>query len=96
MRIAILDAGTFYFDNDEPWAPLAEFGELVIHQHTKHDDADLILEHCKGCEVVLTNKVPLTAETLARLPELKAVWLSMQYDKAGKGVANVRPQLIKG
>ncbi len=73
MKIVILDAGTFYFDNDEPWTVLGEFGELIIHQHTSHADTESIVERCQGCEVVLTNKVPLSAETLARLPGLRLI-----------------------
>lgn len=73
MKIAILDAGTFYFEDDTPWAPLKDMGELTIYQHTPHGEADLIVERCQGCEIVLTNKVPLSAETLKQLPDLKMV-----------------------
>jgi len=73
MKIAILDAGTFFFEDDAPWSPLNELGELVIYQHTQHADLDLIVERCKGCNVVLTNKVPLNAKTLSQLPDLRLI-----------------------
>lgn len=73
MKIAILDAGTFYFEDESPWAPLKELGEVVIYNHTRHSDADQIAERCQGCDVVLTNKVPISAETLAQLPDLKLI-----------------------
>ncbi|WP_269537447.1 D-2-hydroxyacid dehydrogenase [Cerasicoccus fimbriatus] len=73
MKIVILDAGTFFFEDEQPWGPLREFGELVIREHTSHDDANLIVERCAGADIVLTNKVPMSADTLKRLPDLKLV-----------------------
>lgn len=73
MKIVILDAGTFFFDNDAPWAPLHELGEVTLHAKTPHGDAALIRERCAGQDVVLTNKVPLSAETIAALPGLKLI-----------------------
>ncbi len=71
--MVILDAGTFYFEDESPWAPLHEFGDVFIHEHTPHDDSALIAERCAGAEVVLTNKVPMSADTLAQLPGLKLI-----------------------
>ncbi|WP_309396030.1 D-2-hydroxyacid dehydrogenase [Cerasicoccus maritimus] len=70
MKIVILDAGTFYFEDEQPWRALRQFGELVIHEHTA---ASTIVERCAGAQIVLTNKVPFSAETLQALPELKLI-----------------------
>lgn len=73
MKLVILDAQTFHYPDESPWAPLQAFGQVVIHALTPHDDESLIVERCAGADVVLTNKVPLKASTLARLKALKLI-----------------------
>ncbi len=73
MKIVVLDADTFLYPDEAPWAPLKEFGEFVLHGVTDQKDEALIAERCAGAEVVLTNKVPLSGATLAKLPDLKLI-----------------------
>jgi glycerate dehydrogenase len=67
MRIVILDALTTN-PGDLNWAPLAALGELVIHDRTPDDQ---IVARAAGAEAVLINKTPLSAATLAALPDLR-------------------------
>ncbi len=69
MRIVILDAHTTN-PGDLDWAPLAALGKLVVHDRTP---ADQIVARAAGAEVVLTNKTPLAAATLAAVPGLRYV-----------------------
>ncbi|MBK1857829.1 D-2-hydroxyacid dehydrogenase [Cerasicoccus arenae] len=72
MKIAILDAGTFNFDNLGPWEPLHQFGEVEIFERVPYE-VDAIVNKCQGYDIVLTNKVPINAETIAQLPNLKMI-----------------------
>ena len=71
MKIVVLDAATLDFP-DEVWAGFRALGELVLHSLTPSDPA-IIRQRCAGAQVVLTNKVPLDAATLAALPDLKLI-----------------------
>ncbi len=71
MKIVALDAATLDFP-DSAWAGLAALGELKLYPLTPYEPK-IILERSVGAEVVLTNKVPLEATTLATLPNLKLV-----------------------
>jgi len=73
MKSVILDAETFHYPDDEPWRPLRQFGELVLHPLTEQSDEALIVERCTDADVVLTNKVPLTASVLERLETLRLI-----------------------
>ena len=72
MKIVVLDAATLGFGEGE-WAPLREFGELTLHEKTPMDDPAIIAERCEGAQVVLTNKVPLSQQTLESLADLQLV-----------------------
>ena len=69
MRIAVLDGYTLN-PGDNPWNEIEDLGEVTVHDRT---DAQQIVERASGADVVLTNKTPLSAETLARLPDLKFI-----------------------
>jgi glycerate dehydrogenase len=71
MRIVLLDS--FTTDQGDPdafWGPLAQLGELQVFPRTA--PAELV-PRCDGAFAAITNKVPFTAETFARLPELRYV-----------------------
>lgn len=53
-----------------PLSVLEEFGEVSIFASTP---PELILERARGAEILLTNKVPLSAETFRQLPALRLV-----------------------
>jgi len=69
MKIVVLDGYTLN-PGDNPWDEVARLGELTVHERTP---PELILERCRGAEIVLTNKVRLSADTIAQLPELKLI-----------------------
>ena len=71
MKIAVLDAETLGFEA-EAWSSLTELGDLQLHAFTAHTK-EAVLEHAAGAEVVLSNKVPLDADVLAELPDLKLI-----------------------
>ncbi len=66
MKIVVLDAFTVN-PGDIDWKPLDKLGELVIYDRTPKE---LIVERCRGAEMVLTNKVILDSEILNQLPRL--------------------------
>lgn len=69
MKIVVLDGATLN-PGDNPWDDVARLGEFVCHDRTA---ADQILARSADADVLLTNKTPLSAETLAKLPKLKFV-----------------------
>lgn len=69
MKIVVLDGFTLN-PGDNPWTGVESQGELTVYERTP---ADKIVERCAGAEIVLTNKTPLSAETLAQLPDLKFI-----------------------
>ena len=70
MKIVILDG---YTENpgDLSWAGFEALGQVTVYDRTP---ASEILARAKGAEVLLTNKTPLSAETLAALaPQLRYI-----------------------
>ena len=68
-RIAVLD-GYALNPGDNPWTEVAALGELTVHERTAEAD---ILARAAGAQIVLTNKTPLSAETIAKLPMLEFI-----------------------
>jgi len=69
MRIVVLDGYTLN-PGDNPWDDVAALGDFAVHDRTPDD---LILERARGAEILLTNKTPLTADTLDQLPTLRFI-----------------------
>ena len=78
MKIVVLDG---YTENpgDLSWEGFEALGDMTVYDRTA---ADEILARAKGAQVLLTNKTPLNAETLAALaPELQYIgWLATGYN----------------
>ncbi|HXK20705.1 MAG TPA: NAD(P)-dependent oxidoreductase, partial [Polyangiaceae bacterium] len=68
-RIVVLDGYTFN-PGDNPWTELAALGELSVFERSANDE---IVPRALGAEIALTNKTPLSAETLAALPGLRGI-----------------------
>lgn len=90
MRIVILDG---YTENpgDLSWGGFSELGEVEVYGRTSFaSDNHEILQRAKGAEIVITNKTPLTDETIAALkPELKYIgMLSTGYNVVDVSAAN--------
>ena len=69
MKIVVTDGYTLN-PGDLSWDTIKALGELIVYDRTP---AALIAERCRNADVVLTNKVPFTKETLAVLPQLKFI-----------------------
>ncbi|WP_308639193.1 D-2-hydroxyacid dehydrogenase [Paenibacillus silvisoli] len=69
MKIVVLDGFTLN-PGDLDWNELEQLGELVVYDRTARED---IVGRAAGAEVVLTNKTPLSAETIRSLPELRYI-----------------------
>ncbi|MFN0125438.1 MAG: D-2-hydroxyacid dehydrogenase [Verrucomicrobiales bacterium] len=69
MRIVLLDAHTAN-PGDVSWAPVEALGPTTIHPRTPTED---IVSRCAEAEAVLTNKAPLTRESIDRLPQLRYI-----------------------
>ena len=67
--ILILDAFTAN-PGDLDWSALAQLAPLEIHDRTRTEE---IVARAAGATVVLTNKTPLTAATIAALPALRCI-----------------------
>jgi len=69
MKIVVLDGFTLN-PGDLSWEGLKNIGDLVVYDRTPPDQ---ILERSKGAEIIFTNKTPLGAEILNKLPSLKYI-----------------------
>jgi len=69
VKIVVLD-GFALNPGDLSWEAIAKMGEFELHDRTP---TELILERAAGAEVLLTNKTPLSAETMDQLPELRYI-----------------------
>jgi glycerate dehydrogenase len=69
MQIVILDGYTLN-PGDQDWEPVYKLGNVTIFDRSKTEE---ILERAADAEIVLVNKVVLSAEILAQLPHLKYV-----------------------
>ena len=69
MKIVALD-GYAANPGDLSWDELKSLGECVIYDRTAPEE---VLERAAGAEVLLTNKVVITGEAMAALPQLKYI-----------------------
>lgn len=77
MKTVILDGQTLN-PGDNPWTPIENIHPVTLYEKTLDED---IIERSKDAEILLTNKTPLTKETLAQLPKLKYIGvLATGYD----------------
>ena len=67
--ITVLDGYTLN-PGDNPWDDIAALGKLTVYDRTPAAD---IVPRAAGSEIILTNKTPLAAATLAQLPKLKFI-----------------------
>ncbi|WP_028552874.1 D-2-hydroxyacid dehydrogenase [Paenibacillus sp. UNC451MF] len=69
MNIVVLDGYTLN-PGDLSWERLEQMGSLTVYDRTA---PELIVERAIHAEIVLTNKTPLTAATLEKLPNLRYI-----------------------
>jgi len=68
-RIVVLDGHTMNH-GDLDWRAIEALGELTIHERTSTAE---IVRRAAGADIPLTNKTPITAETIAALPRLRFI-----------------------
>lgn len=87
MNITVLDGYTLN-PGDLSWTRLEALGRLQVYERTP---AEGIVERAKNAEIVLTNKTPLRAEHLERLPKLRYIGvLATGYDVVDIAAADAR------
>src|SRR5690606_22883397 len=69
MTIVITDGYTCN-PGDLSWEGIEQFGQTTIYDRTA---ANEIVERCRNAEIIITNKTPLTKETLEQLPALQLI-----------------------
>ena len=69
MKIVVLD-GYGLNPGDLSWDSLKELGEVVVYDRTAPGD---VLKRAADAEVILTNKVVVSANIIKELPKLKYV-----------------------
>ena len=88
MKIVILDGYTTN-PGDLSWDFLNEFGTYTVYDRTPKEK---IVERAQGCDIIITNKTPIDARTIAALPELKFITLL----STGFNVVDVKVTLFDG
>jgi glycerate dehydrogenase len=87
VRIVVLDGHTLN-PGDNPWDPIARLGDLAVFERTA---PALVTERARDAEIVLTNKTPLNAATLAGLPRLRFIAvLATGYDVVDVAAARAK------
>ena len=66
-KIVFLDEGTI------PGVDMTPITTLGSYTGFDNTPCDKIIDNCLGAEIIITNKVPLSAETIAQLPDLKLI-----------------------
>ena len=69
MNLVVLD-GYALNPGDLSWQPLEKIVNVKVYDRTS---SDLVVERSQGADLILTNKTPLTAESIAQLPSLRYV-----------------------
>ena len=69
MKIVIVDGYTLN-PGDLSWAELEKLGTVEIHDRSTPEE---LLERAANADIILTNKAPLSRETIGKLPKLKYI-----------------------
>lgn len=72
MKIVVLDG---YTENpgDLSWAELEKLGELTVYDRVSYEESPVIREKIGDADVAITNKTPISRETIDACPNLKAI-----------------------
>ena len=72
MKIVVLDG---YTENpgDLSWDGLEALGELTVYDRLSYEESPVIAETIGDAEIVITNKTPISRETMDRCPNLKFI-----------------------
>lgn len=72
MKLVITEWRSVCSDNEISCERFKDFGELTVYPYTKDEE---LLEHIGDADIVLCNKVPMTAEIIGACPNLKYIGL---------------------
>ncbi len=70
MKIVVLD-GYLVGVGGQDWSSLSDLGEFVYHDMTT--GADDVAARIGDADIILTNRCPITADTIAKCPNLKLI-----------------------
>ena len=70
MKIVFLDAYTLNSLNDLDLSVFDTLGEVTLYDRTAKDE---IITRSQDADIILTNKCPLDALTISKLPNLKYI-----------------------
>lgn len=72
MKIVVLDG---YTENpgDLSWTELEKLGQLTVYDRTAYGESPLIAQRIGDAEVIVTNKTPISQQTLEQCPNLKLI-----------------------
>jgi glycerate dehydrogenase len=88
IQIVVTDGFTLN-PGDLNWKQIESLGELKVYDRTP---ANVIIDRCSEADIVLTNKAPFNAATLAQLPRLKMISVTA----TGYNVVDVQAAREKG
>ena len=72
MKIVVLDG---YTENpgDLSWGELEKLGELKVYDRISYEESPVIAEAIGDADIAVTNKTPISKETIDRCPNLKMI-----------------------
>lgn len=72
MKIVVLDG---YTENpgDLSWGVLEELGEVIVYDRVSYEESPVIAKKIGDAEIIVTNKTPISRETIDKCPNLKAI-----------------------
>ena len=72
MKIVILDG---YTENpgDLSWEPLEKLGQVTVYDRISYEESPEIAEKIGDAEIVVTNKTPVSRETMDRCPGIRLI-----------------------
>lgn len=86
-RLVVLDGHTLN-PGDLSWSELESLADCTVHARTAAED---IIARSRDAEILLTNKTPLTGETLAACPKLRCIGvLATGYNIVDTAAARAR------
>ncbi|MDO5291985.1 MAG: D-2-hydroxyacid dehydrogenase [bacterium] len=72
MKIIVLD-GITENPGDLSWSALQALGEVTVYERTSYIESPLIKERIGDAEIVVTNKTPISKETIDCCPNIKLI-----------------------
>lgn len=72
MKIVFLDSHVAN-PGDLSWDRLEAIGELAVYERTSTTESPLIAERIGNAEIVITNKTPISRDTLDKCPSVRII-----------------------